>query len=238
VKLAMDPETGRKVAIKIMNDNIDPNLKQLVMTEVKAMDQLKHKYVINQVEYGTGVYKKPNKEREVSYIVLELAIGGELFDYIANSGRFEEPLARYFFKQFLEGLDYCHQNGVAHRDLKPENLLLCQNFNLKIADFGYAAPLSDLKTQLGTRGQIAPEIEYLQQGQRYKGTHVDVFNAAIILFCMVFQRMPFGRAINQDKNYKYVVLDSASHYWKMHQMMGVKADSAQASCRELIFSML
>lgn len=108
VKLAQDPETGKKVAIKIMNSNIDANLKQLIMTEVKAMNNLKHKHVINQVEYGSGIYKKEKGEREVSYIVLELALGGELFDYIANSGRFEEPLARYFFKQLLEGLDYCH----------------------------------------------------------------------------------------------------------------------------------
>ena len=164
VKLAQDPNTGKKVAIKVMNDNMDPNMKQLVMTEVKAMDQLKHKHVINQVEYGMGTYKKEKAEKEVSYIVLELALGGELFDYIANSGRFEEPLARYFFKQLLEGLDYCHQNGVAHRDLKPENLLLCNNFNLKIADFGFAAPVEgrdssgNLTTKLGTLNYMAPEI--------------------------------------------------------------------------------
>jgi serine/threonine protein kinase len=61
VKLAQDPETGKKVAIKIMNDNMDPNLTQLVMTEIKAMDQLKHKHVINQIEYGMGTYKKETK---------------------------------------------------------------------------------------------------------------------------------------------------------------------------------
>jgi serine/threonine protein kinase len=52
--------------------------------------------------------KRSGKQREVSYIVLELANGGELFDFISASGRFEEPLARYFFKEFMSGLEYCH----------------------------------------------------------------------------------------------------------------------------------
>jgi serine/threonine protein kinase len=96
--------------------------------------------------------------------VLELASGGELFDFIANSGRFEEPIARYYFKQFMEGLDYCHNMGIAHRDLKPENILLDSQFNIKIADFGFAAPVEgkdgsgNLTTKLGTLNYMAPEI--------------------------------------------------------------------------------
>ena len=77
----------------------------------------------------------------MQFIVLELALGGELFDFVAISGRFNEPLARFFFHQFMRGLLYCHEQGIAHRDLKPENLLLDNNFTLKIADFGFAAPI-------------------------------------------------------------------------------------------------
>jgi len=109
VKLALDTESGRKVAVKIINDNMDPKLKDLIMTEVKAMEPLKHQNIVSQLEYGTAMYEKAGKSsREVSYIVLELALGGELFDFVAISGRFDEPLARYYFKQFLEGIDYCH----------------------------------------------------------------------------------------------------------------------------------
>lgn len=142
VKLARDKNSGGKFAVKIINDNTDEVLKQLIITEVQAMEHLKHTHVINQIEYGVGTYvKNSGAKREVIYIVLELALGGELFNYIANTGRFEEPLARYFFKQLLQGLNYCHEMGVAHRDLKPENLLLDKNYNLKIADFGFAAPV-------------------------------------------------------------------------------------------------
>ena len=57
-------------------------------------------------------------------MALELAKGGELFDYLLVTGRFEEPVARYFFKQLIDGLEFCHRNRICHRDLKPENLLL------------------------------------------------------------------------------------------------------------------
>jgi serine/threonine protein kinase len=75
-----------------MNDNMDPKMKELVMTEVKAMEPLKQLNIVSQIEFGNGVYEKPNKKKDVSYIVLELALGGELFDFVAISGRFEEPL--------------------------------------------------------------------------------------------------------------------------------------------------
>jgi len=105
VKLAIDTETGRKVAIKILHGDMDEKMKELVMTEVEAMSKLNHENIIQQIEYGVATYNKSNgKKKEVQYIVLELALGGEVFDFVAISGRFEEPLARYFFKQFIAGL--------------------------------------------------------------------------------------------------------------------------------------
>jgi serine/threonine protein kinase len=125
VKLGLDRETGRKVAIKVMNDKMDERDRELVNTEVQAMQNLSHSNVVKQIEFGRDwLVKDSGKKKEVHFIVLELCNGGELFDFVANSGRFKEPVARYYFKQFLDGLDYCHQHGVTHRDLKPENLLL------------------------------------------------------------------------------------------------------------------
>jgi len=72
---------------------------------------------------------------------LELVGGGELFDFVANSGAFSDNISRYYFKQMINGLKYMHSAGVAHRDLKPENIMLTEDFTLKIADFGFAAPI-------------------------------------------------------------------------------------------------
>ena len=80
--------------------------------------------------------------------------------------------ARHFFSQLMSGIGYLHSAGFTHRDLKPENLLLDDNFNLKIADFGFAELLDGsngtgmINGKLGTAGYMAPEIHL---GEAYNG---------------------------------------------------------------------
>jgi len=66
VKLGLDTETGRKVAVKVLLDTIDEKTRELVMTEVEAMTVLNHENVIKQIEYGVGIYEKTSgKKKEV-----------------------------------------------------------------------------------------------------------------------------------------------------------------------------
>ncbi|TMW60137.1 hypothetical protein Poli38472_000179 [Pythium oligandrum] len=77
-----------------------------------------------------------------TFLVLELAAGGELFDRIKLDCGTDENTARQYFRQLISGVAFCHLSGVCHRDLKPENLLLADNeelSTLKIADFGLSA---------------------------------------------------------------------------------------------------
>ncbi len=146
VKLAIDSQTKQYYAVKIlkkMNKNIDQKFMDLVVTEVQALTHLHHPNIVNMIEFSQDgiVQKKNGGQYPVIYIVLELATGGEFFDYIATGGRFDESVARFYFKQMIEALYYVHQKGATHRDLKPENLLFDGHYNLKIADFGFAAPI-------------------------------------------------------------------------------------------------
>ena len=148
--------------------------------------------------------------------MLELVGGGELFDLVALGGRLEEKYARHYFKQLLDGLNYLHSSGYAHRDLKPENLMLDTGFNLKIADFGFAAPAQGrdgsgmLETQLGTASYMAPEIHL---GKPYSGPSVDLFAAAIILFVIMTQRPPFSSANPSDPHYRLLAASRADIFW-------------------------
>ena len=75
------------------------------------------------------------------YVVQEVALGGEIFDFVAT-GSFSEKIARMYFRQLVNGLSFLHHNGVFHRDIKPENVLLASDLKLKIADFGFSKHVS------------------------------------------------------------------------------------------------
>ena len=156
----------------------------------------------------------------MSYIVLELAEIGDMFEVIANSGAFSEPLARYYFKRFLEGLRYCHSQGVIHRDIKIENALLDAAYEIKINDFGFAAPSTARdgtgvhKTKLGTEVNMSPE---LLARQAYYGPAVDSFAAAIICFTMISQHPPFLKAAPTDYYYKLIDKNHSKMFWAKHE---------------------
>ena len=140
VKLAVDTENGQMCAIKIIKSGID--VKQ-VENEVFAQSLgHDHPNVLKVLSSGFETYRKPNKpSRAVTYIALEWAGSGCLFEAVKTQA-FTEPIARYYFKRLLEGLQYCHEHGVAHRDMKLENVLLDDEFELKINDFGWAASVN------------------------------------------------------------------------------------------------
>jgi len=103
--------------------------------------------------------------------------------------------------------------------LKPENLLFGEGFNLKIADFGFAAPIGghdgsgSNKTKLGTESYMAPEIHARRP---YIGSSVDLFACGIILFIMVTQHPPFLKAEPQDRFYKLLCANRSDLFWNAH----------------------
>lgn len=98
-------------------------------------------------------------------------------------------------------------------------MLLSEYFELKIADFGFAAPVEGrdgaglLFTKLGTHNYMAPEIHLKQP---YNGREVDLFASAIILFIMVSGHPPFTSAQANDPFYKCIANNRSDIFWRTH----------------------
>lgn len=117
--------------------------------------------------------------------------GGELFNYIVKYGRMSEDKARKFFQQIIAGIEHSHRFKIVHRDLKPENVLLDDDLNVKIADFGLSNEISDgdfLSTSCGSPNYAAPEVI---RGGMYAGPEIDVWSSGVILYVMICGKLPF-----------------------------------------------
>ncbi|CAL0317750.1 unnamed protein product [Lupinus luteus] len=185
---ARNIKTGESVAIKIISKKkiAGTTLATNVKREVSIMSQLHHPNIVKLHEVLATKSK--------IYFVMEFIKGGELFAKIAK-GRFSEDLSRRIFQQLISAVGYCHSRGVFHRDLKPENLLLDENGNLKITDFGLGAVKDQIRTDgllhtlCGTPAYVAPEI-LAKRG--YNGSKVDVWSCGIILFVLAASYLPFN----------------------------------------------
>lgn len=218
VKLGKHKDSGNLVALKIIKEDALDNSSTMntFKNEVEIMQELTHPYIINMLTFSDeGVLKNPGgKTREnLIYLTLELASGGELFDFIAQTGSFSEPVARYYFHQMIDAFEYLHSRGISHRDMKPDNIMLDDDFNIKIADFGFSTRAAANQSFKGTRSYMAPEILI---GAKYYGQMVDIFAAGIILFIMITQIPPFQMAHPKDGWYKFVCSNRMDKFWKFH----------------------
>ena len=191
VKRALNTETEEWVAIKVLDkEKIQKqNMGAQVKKEISIMKLVRHPHVVRLNEVLAS--------RTKIFIVLELVTGGELFDKIVAEGRFKEKQARFYFQQLCVGTEYCHRQGVCHRDLKPENLLLDDQGNLKISDFGLSALYEQgdgtdratlLHTTCGTPNYVAPEV---LADKGYDGAAADTWSIGVILFVFLAGFLPF-----------------------------------------------
>ncbi|CAH8551344.1 unnamed protein product [Heterobilharzia americana] len=184
VKMGVHCVTGKKVAVKIVNrEKLSDSVLQKVEREIAIMKLIEHPHVL-------GLYDVYENRRHL-YLILEHVSGGELFDYLVRKGRLAPKEARRFFKQIISALDFCHSHCICHRDLKPENLLLDDQLNIRVADFGMASLQPEgslLETSCGSPHYACPEVI---RGERYDGRMADVWSCGVILYALLVGALPF-----------------------------------------------
>lgn len=216
-RLLADPR--QHVAIKIMKDEFlqrdDSSIKS-VENEITIIKHMKHPGIVRMLGYGdSGTVKKPSGRviTNLVYIVMEFVQGGLLFDLCQLTGAMGEDVGRFMALQLLDSIEYLHQLRVVHRDLKLENILVDENLNLKLADFGFASykNIDCLKSFRGTLTYMAPEIK---EGKEYKGTQVDLFSFGVILFIIVHGIFPFKEARVEEYFYNLILEGQHELYFK------------------------
>ena len=156
VKLAKHVFTGQKVAVKVIDKNkLDDVSRAHLFQEVRCMKLVQHPNVVR-------LYEVIDTQTKL-YLILELGDGGDMYDYIMqHENGLDEDLARYYFRQIVQAISYCHKLHVVHRDLKPENVIFFKKQGVvKLTDFGFSnlyRPGEKLETSCGSLAYSAPEI--------------------------------------------------------------------------------
>ncbi|URD86533.1 CBL-interacting protein kinase [Musa troglodytarum] len=184
---ARNIRTSQSVAIKVVDKEkvLKVGLIDQIKREISVMRLVRHPNIVELYEVMAT--------RSKIYFVLEYVKGGELFNKVVK-GRLKEDVARKYFQQLINAVDFCHSRGVYHRDLKPENLLLDDNGNLKISDFGLSALAESkrqdglLHTTCGTPAYVAPEV---LSRKGYDGAKADIWSCGVILFVLMAGYLPF-----------------------------------------------
>lgn len=188
---ARNVQNGRSVAMKVVGKEkvIKVGMTDQIKREISVMKMVKNPNIVELHEVMASKTK--------IYFAMEFVKGGELFAKIAK-GKLREDVARGYFQQLISAIDFCHSRGVFHRDLKPENLLLDEEGNLKVTDFGLSAFTEHIRqdgllhTACGTPAYVAPEVI----GKKgYDGSKADIWSCGVILYVLLAGFLPF-----QDDN--------------------------------------
>ncbi|XP_044892621.1 hormonally up-regulated neu tumor-associated kinase isoform X2 [Felis catus] len=180
--------TGEKVAIKVIDKKRakkDTYVTKNLRREGQIQQMIRHPNITQLLDI---------LETENSYyLVMELCPGGNLMHKIYEKKRLEESEARRYIRQLISAVEHLHRAGVVHRDLKIENLLLDEDNNIKLIDFGlsncagilgHSDPFS---TQCGSPAYAAPEL----LARKKYGPKIDVWSIGVNMYAMLTGTLPF-----------------------------------------------
>lgn len=157
--------------------------KNKIMYETNILKNLRHKNIVQ--------FFESFESENYILIIMEYISCGDLLSYVRRRSRIPETIAKFMFKQIIEGIQYIHSKNVIHRDIKLDNILIDLNNTIKICDFGVSKQIKKgeiINDQCGTPAYIAPEI---LKGNGYEGYGVDIWSAGVALYTMLTGTVPF-----------------------------------------------
>lgn len=186
VYMAKDHKLNRNVAVKVLKSKYveDEKFLKKFETEAQAVARLSHPNIVNIYDVGM--------EDGINYIVMELAEGITLKEYIRKKGYLSPKETVEISTQIASAISHAHKNHIIHRDIKPQNILVSDTGIIKVTDFGIAKATSSntvtsTATAMGSVHYISPE----QAKGRFCDEKSDIYSLGITMYEMVTGHVPF-----------------------------------------------
>lgn len=182
---------AQEVAIKVLiNRDGKTTLTDKLRREALTLVSCRHKYVVRLDDF--------HSIQDLCYLSMEYAASGDLLKFIATlpNKRLTPAQVALFLKQSLEAIDFVHATGVIHRDLRPENILVVNEKEIRVADFGLAllpgddVALEELRKAVGSFDYLAPEV---LDGVRYDAVS-DLYALGVCFYEVASGKHPFSHA--------------------------------------------
>jgi serine/threonine protein kinase len=186
---AIDPDIQEYVALKTIHKKLLENKDRAVVlqrfiNEVKAGRMLRHPNIVAMYDY--------QEDEDTCFLVMEYVEGTTLKEEMWENPQLSQQVIFRIMDELLDGLQAAHKQGVVHRDIKPENLILKDNGDVRIADFGVARLDNSTIT---TDGSILGSPAYMSPEQcmgKQVDARSDLFSAGVILYQMLTGEKPFS----------------------------------------------
>jgi eukaryotic-like serine/threonine-protein kinase len=182
-----DLRLNRQVAIKVLHSHYasDTNFLQRFHHEAQAAANLRHPHIVDVYDVG--------QDADTHYIVMEYVAGSDLKALLMRSGALPIEQAVYVGECVAKGLDAAHHIGMVHRDIKPQNIIVGEQGQVKITDFGIAK--SSLSTALTETGVTFGTADYIspEQARGQPATpRSDIYSLGVTLYETLTNRLPFS----------------------------------------------
>lgn len=197
---ARPKSSGRPVALKLMNPgSATPGLRRRFAAEAQLLGRLDHPGIVRIYEAGIQEIGDSNGSIfRLPFLVMEL-VKGQRLDHFLSRRPLDLTQRLELFVEICDAVDHAHVQGVIHRDLKPANLLVREDRQPKVVDFGIACRLdceSDDLSRLTATGQVLGSLAYMSPEQldgdpRRVDARCDVYALGVILYQMLSGRLPY-----------------------------------------------
>ncbi|MCU1291976.1 MAG: hypothetical protein JWP08_826 [Bryobacterales bacterium] len=187
VYAAFDADMNRRVAIKELNSESDPDLLSRFHAEAGTTASLTHKNIITVYDYA--------QQNGRPYLVMELLKGKTLLEIISSGNTLPLLEKLEIMYQVAEGLMYAHARGVIHRDIKPGNIMVLPDGDVKIMDFGIARLLGNTGARKTREGDLIGTVLYMAPEcfRKYEtDERTDIFAYGVLFYEFLTGEHPFN----------------------------------------------